>query len=96
MAGGVLSYPTEMPEVAQRVVTIAAALDDEVQNLKRNTVALQMVSSGANATSFAEFDNAFRNSGIQNNERIRQAAMAAAKLHEEMTQLDQQMSGRWA
>ncbi len=94
MAGGIVEYPVEIVEAAQKITKSASELNRLMGDLTRDQKALEAVSSGATATAFTEVQSAWNNSGLSNNATFQAVAKVANESHTRMTEFDSYMANR--
>lgn len=95
MAGGIVEYPVEIIDAAQKITKSASELNRLMGDLSRDQKALEAVSSGASATAFSEVQNAWNNSGLNNNTALAAVAKAADESHTQMTDFDRYMANQF-
>jgi uncharacterized protein YukE len=87
---GVVEYPPEIVDAAQKISASATELNKLMGDLNRDKMALLAVSGGAMADSFNQVHEAFNKSGLANSEGFQNIGKVANASHTEMIQFDQQ------
>lgn len=95
MAGGIIHYPPELPEEAQKIAQEALTIHQTMEGLRKDHVLLQQVSVGANAEAFATMTDAYNKSGLANVEKFQLVAQALKDGHIDMMEWDMIQSRRW-